>query len=130
MGDLGSIPGLGRSPGQGNSYPLQYSGLENSMDRGAWQTTVHGAAKSQTQLNNFAIELSLILVDQSELCKMSHLVKSEESRLASSVLHTSDQRRDHIVTQYHLRYLLLCQSYMFSCYLRYLLPYHSYVFSC
>ena len=129
-GDLGLIPGLGRFPGQGNSYPLQYSGLENSMDRGAWQTTVHGAAKSQTQLNNFAIELSLILVDQSELCKMSHLVKSEESRLASSVLHTSDQRRDHIVTQYHLRYLLLCQSYMFSCYLRYLLPYHSYVFSC
>ena len=57
------------------------------MDRGAWQTTVHGAAKSQTQLNNFPIELSLILVDQSELCKVSHLVKSEESRLASSVLH-------------------------------------------
>ena len=40
-GDLGSIPGLGRSPGEGNSYPLQYSGLENSMDRGAWRTIVH-----------------------------------------------------------------------------------------
>jgi len=100
------------------------------MDRGDWQTTVHGAAKSQTQLNNLPIKLSLIFVDQSELCKMSHLVKSEESRLASSVFHTSDQSRDHIVTQYHLRYLLLCQSYIFSCYLRYLLPYHSYVFSC
>ena len=37
--DLGSIPGLGRSPGEGNSYPLQYSGLKNSMDRGAWQAT-------------------------------------------------------------------------------------------
>ena len=37
VGDLGSIPGLGRSPGEGSSYPLQYSGLENSMDRGAWQ---------------------------------------------------------------------------------------------
>ena len=39
VGDLGSIPGLGRSPGEGSSYPLQYSGLENSMDRGAWQAT-------------------------------------------------------------------------------------------
>ena len=46
--DLGSIPGLGRSPREGNHYPLQYSGLENSMDRGAWQVTVHGVAKSWT----------------------------------------------------------------------------------
>ena len=48
VGDLGSISGLGRSPGEGNGYPLQYSGLENSMDRGTWQATVHGVAKSQT----------------------------------------------------------------------------------
>ena len=41
-GDLGSIPGLGRSPGEGNGNPLQYSDLENSMDRGAWQAVVHG----------------------------------------------------------------------------------------
>ena len=47
-GDLGSIPGLGRSPGGKNCYSLQYSGLENSMDRGAWQATVHGAAESDT----------------------------------------------------------------------------------
>ena len=47
-GDQGSIPGSGRSPGVGNSYPLQCSCLENSMDRGAWQSTVHGVAKSQT----------------------------------------------------------------------------------
>ena len=47
-GDLGSIPGLGRSPGEGNGYPLQYSGLENSKDRGAWQATIHGAAKRRT----------------------------------------------------------------------------------
>ena len=44
-GDLGSIPGLGRSPREGNGYPLQYSGLENSMDRGVWQATVHGVVK-------------------------------------------------------------------------------------
>ena len=41
-GDQGSIPGSGRSPGEGNGYPLQYSCLENSMDRGAWRATVHG----------------------------------------------------------------------------------------
>ena len=42
VGDPGSIPGLGRSPGEGYGYPLQYSGLENSIDRGVWQATVHG----------------------------------------------------------------------------------------
>ena len=52
VGDLGSIPGLGRSPGEGNGYLLQYSCLENSMDERAWQATVHGVIKSQTQLNN------------------------------------------------------------------------------
>ena len=50
--DLGSIPGSGRSPGEGKGNPLQYSCLENSMDRGAWKATVHGVAKSQTQLND------------------------------------------------------------------------------
>ena len=54
-GDLGSIPGLGRYPREGNNYPLQYSGLENSMDRGVWQATVHGVAKSQTWLSDFSL---------------------------------------------------------------------------
>ena len=44
-GNLGSISGLGRCPGEGNGYPLQYSCLENPMNRGAWQATVHGVAK-------------------------------------------------------------------------------------
>ena len=44
-GDPGSIPGLERSPGEGNGYPLQYSSLENPIDRGAWQATVHGVAR-------------------------------------------------------------------------------------
>ena len=48
VGDLGSVPGLGRSPGEGKGYPFQYSGLENSMD-----CIVHGVTKSQTQLSNF-----------------------------------------------------------------------------
>ena len=47
VGDLGSIPGLGRSPGGGNGNPLLYSCLENPMDRGAWRAAVHGVAESQ-----------------------------------------------------------------------------------
>ena len=50
VGDIGSIPGLGRSPGVRNGNPLQYSCLGNPMDRGAWQATVHRVAKSQIQL--------------------------------------------------------------------------------
>ena len=48
-GDLGSIPGLGRFPGEGNGYLLQYSYVENSMDRRAWQATVHEVTKSRTR---------------------------------------------------------------------------------
>ena len=50
--DLGSNPGLGRSPREGNGNPLQYSCLGNPMDRGAWWATVHGVAKSQIRLSN------------------------------------------------------------------------------
>ena len=52
-GDTGSVHGLGRSPGEGNGKPLQYSGLENPMDRGAWGVRVHGVAKSWTRLSDF-----------------------------------------------------------------------------
>ena len=48
VGDLCSVPGLGRSPGGGHGNPLQYSGLENLMDRGAWRAIVHGVTKSRT----------------------------------------------------------------------------------
>ena len=53
--DVGLIPGLGRSPGGGNGNPLQYSHLENLMDRGAWQDTVHGAVKSWTRLKQLSM---------------------------------------------------------------------------
>ena len=52
-GDLGLIPGSGRSPGEGNGTPLRYSCLENPMAGGAWWATVHGVAKSRTQLSDF-----------------------------------------------------------------------------
>jgi len=52
--DMSSIPGLERSPGGQNGNPLQYSFLENPMDRGAWQSTVHGVAKSWTRLSDLA----------------------------------------------------------------------------
>ena len=50
--DMGSVPGLGRSPGEGNGSPLQYSCLENPVNRGAWRATVHGVANSQTRLSD------------------------------------------------------------------------------
>ena len=57
-GDPGSIPGLGRSPGEGNGNPLQYSCLENPINRGAWWATVHGVTKSRIWLSNFTFFLS------------------------------------------------------------------------
>ena len=62
----GSIPGSGRSPGEGNGSPLQYSRLENSMDGGAWWATVHGVAKSQTQLSDFTFTFTLVRCHPSE----------------------------------------------------------------
>ena len=61
VGDLGSIPGLGRSPGEGNGNPLQDYCLENPMDRGAWWAAVHGVAKSRTRLSEPDTPLYLLL---------------------------------------------------------------------
>ena len=57
--DIGTLCGLGRSPGGGHANPLQYSCLENPMDRGAWQATVHGVAKSWTQLKQLSMHHSV-----------------------------------------------------------------------
>ena len=61
MGDLGLIPGLGRSPGEGNGNPLQCSCLGSPMDRGAWGVTIHGITKSGTQLSYWTLPLTLRL---------------------------------------------------------------------
>ena len=58
VGNLGSIPRLGRSPGEGNGNPLQYSCLENPMDGGAWWATVHGHSKSRTRLSDLTFTLT------------------------------------------------------------------------
>ena len=70
-GDQGLIPGLGRYPGEGNSNPLQYSCLENPMDRGDWQVKVHRVTKSQTQLSNFTSMLVITLADIMGLGRLS-----------------------------------------------------------
>ena len=61
-GDLGSIPGSGISPGEGNGNPLQYSCLENPMDRGAWWATVHRITKIWTRLSNFTFTFTLLVI--------------------------------------------------------------------
>jgi len=67
--DLGSIPGSGRSPGEGNGNPLQYSCLENPMDGGAWWATVPGVTKSQTPLSDFTSRRGhLIFFMMQEVC--------------------------------------------------------------
>ena len=63
-GDAGSIPGSGRSPGGGNGNQLQYSCLENSMDRGAWWATVQEVTKSQTQLSTNKKEIGIRISDR------------------------------------------------------------------
>ena len=69
VGDLGSIRGSGRSPWVGNGNPLQYSCLENSVDRGAWQSTVHGVTKSWTQVNySYFLSLKNSLVKRASFC--------------------------------------------------------------
>ena len=65
--DLGLIPGLGRSPGEGNGNSLQYPCLENPMDGGAWWATVHGIAKSRTRLSDFPHSLTVHFTDRSKL---------------------------------------------------------------
>ena len=65
-GDLGSIPGSGRSPGEGNGNPLQYSCLENPMDGGAWWATVYGVAKSRTRLSD--LTFTFLYVNSLKVC--------------------------------------------------------------
>ena len=71
-GDLGSIPGLESSPGEGNGNPLQYPCLENPMDGRAWWATVHGVAKSRTRLSELT-SLHFLGQNSSQCCPFTHL---------------------------------------------------------
>ena len=71
-GHLGSIPGSGRSPGEGNGNPLQYSCLENPMDGRAWWATVHGVAKSGTRLSDFTFTSLTCLVPEAGANVLNH----------------------------------------------------------
>ena len=79
VGNPGSILGLGRSPGEGTGNPLQYSCLENFMDRGAWWAPVHGVTKSQTRLNDWTLSPSplyyskLVNISAEILCGTYHV---------------------------------------------------------
>ena len=72
-GDPGSIPGSGRSPGEGNGNPLWYSCLENPMDGGTWYATVNGVAKSQTQLSDFTFTFTSLRMRYLQWSFMSSL---------------------------------------------------------
>ena len=89
-GDQGSIPGLGRSPGEGNGNLLQYSCLENFMDRGAWWAPVYGVAKSRTQLSDFtSFHFTRALRIQSTLCSNAVLSFILVGRKVSGSTHTN-----------------------------------------
>ena len=73
VGELGSITGLGRSPGEGNGNRLQYSCLENPIDRGAWWATVHGVAKSWTRLSDFTFTFHFPVLEKEKATHSSVL---------------------------------------------------------
>ena len=82
-GDIGSTSGSGRSPGGGHGKPLQYSCLQNPVDRGAWQATVHSVAKSQTQLKQLSIHASFQGTTNSTDLRKNRLI-SELPKLVQS----------------------------------------------
>ena len=89
VGDLGSIPGPGRSPGEVNGNPLQYSCLENSMDRGAWGDKVHGVAKSQTRLSDYHS------LTQTVYIKKKPDAKNLQSQYTTTTITSTELRRTH-----------------------------------
>ena len=92
IGDVGSIPGSGRSPGVGNGNPLQYSCLKNPMSRGAWQTTVLGVAKSWTLLRDYATTTEFSCGRGS--CSLGHMSRCTRSSLGQKP--RNGQVRNHL----------------------------------
>ena len=93
-GELGSIPGSGRSPGEGNGNPLQYSCLENPMDRGVWWATVHGVAQSQMRLSDLTFINNSKMLDwqrhQSLSCAIFHFAQEKQIKREGKWLGSSN----------------------------------------
>ena len=86
VGDPGSIPGSGRSPGEGNGNLFQYSCLEDPMDRGAWWTTVHGVPKSRTGLSDFtSLKIYTIRISEIEILEKLNFLQTCPEVLLNSV---------------------------------------------
>ena len=98
-GNLGLIPGLGRSPGEGNGSPLQYSCLENPMDRGTWWATVHEVAKSQ----NMTERLTLSISDMTEITFQKPRAKANplfgESHISTKHFHFKIKIKNYFWSQ-------------------------------
>ena len=114
VGDLGSIPGLGRSPGEGNGNPLQYSCLENPMDRGAWRATVHRVAKSPTRLSNFTSLIFVLVMLYSFQCtNLSHLwLNLFQNILFLLMLLQMGFKEIYLSIFDHAGFLLLCAGFL------------------
>ena len=100
-GNPGSIPGSGRSPGEGNGNPLQYSCLENPMDRGAWQATVLGVTKSQTRLSNFTLLMTQCTIQN--VIFVFRFLKIEVQLICKSVLVSGAQQSDSVIHIFFFR---------------------------
>ena len=87
VGDLGSIPGLGRSPGEGKDYPLQYSGLENSMD-----CIVHGVAKSWTGLSDFHFHKIIHMTLYTKIIQMTQYTKQKQTHRENKCVVTRGEK--------------------------------------
>ena len=85
--DTGLIPGWGRSPGGGHGNPLQYSCLENPMDRGAWLATVHGVTKSQTRLKQLSTHTSVYQLKGESNRQLKYTYKDKGFRQMNSPFH-------------------------------------------
>ena len=85
--DAGLIPGSGRSPGGGHGSPLQYSCLENPMDRGAWRATVHGVTKSQTRLKRHSRHTSVYQLRGESLRQVKYICEDKGFRKMNSPFH-------------------------------------------
>ena len=100
---VGSIPGSGRSPGVGNGNPLQYSCLENLIDRGAWRATVHGVAKSWTRLKQLSMQTQVQVGMLVEPRGNHNHIKSSYPLTGSSPGTTTEQLRQRLGAEWKVR---------------------------